>query len=181
MKKILITLALALICVRGYSQTNVTSTVTNSPILGSPVLTFLTTGTNWAVIPYPIYDETDHTWGAGIALAAKINDYFWAVTRLDFLHGEVFTPSLSAQMQAPIKILGKFEAIPLVYSGIGTSFNSTKSTDGNPIGIFGTGLAIKTGAKQKWLPVFGIVTYEHWTGGGFNDNQWRAALGWEPF
>lgn len=183
MKKLILLLLLAAsITLAGYSQGTNTITNPSAPswlqIGGTDVADFFSHA-NIKYATYLIYDSTTKKVGAGVGFGYNVNDFLVSVIRLDEINGGVFVPSGSLQLQAPITIKG-FIVIPLAFSGIATSLNNKKNGDnGNVVGIFGSGVAIRLPASTKWyIPKDIIVDYEKWTGGGFNDNQYRGGFVW---
>ena len=174
MKKLLsITLLAVSLCLTGYSQTTTNSP---NPILDGPagtVWSFLTTGSNWIVAPYAIYDTGTKNGGAGIAALVQVNQYFLSGIRFDYLNAtdELWMPSVQAQLQYPIKT-GRLTLTPIMTAGVATLIGGRESEDGGAVGIFGLGLAA---SFTKNLGVFGH--YERWT--GFDGNQLRGGFYWK--
>lgn len=141
----------------------------------SPVLGFLQNGSNWIAATYGIYDTTSKEFGGGVGVGYKISEYVVTVVRLDFIADRVFVPSGSLQLQLPINI-GRFKLTPFGFSAIATSLNSDLSS-GEPVGIFGAGGALTFNTDSQWYVPKGLIAdFEHWTGGGFNDDQIRFGV-----
>lgn len=174
MKKLLISIALAAGTLAGYSQTE-----PPSPAIDSPIFTFLTQGSNYIVATYGIYDTTTHKFGGGIGAGYKLSEFVVPTLRLDYVDDRLWMPSGSLQLQVPVRILGKVEVSPFVFTGIGTPIGTSKT--GEPVGIFGIGAALKLnrGTKASWaIPDYVIGDFERWTGAGLNSNQVRLGVGW---
>lgn len=174
MKTILSIIMAVGLCATGYSQD------TNSTPFRwweSPITSTLSQGTNYIGATYGIYDMKTKEFGGGIGVGYKINDYVVTVVRLDAISDHLFVPSGSIQLQVPMKFLGRIEVTPFTFSGVATSLNGDDN-NGEAIGIFGVGGAIKFGNNESaWYVPKGLIgDYEHWTGGGFNDDQVRFGV-----
>lgn len=181
MKKLLITLLLAAGCTAGYSQvTNTPPPIledTNVVTTIGDVFDFFRHGSNFLWGVYGTADTTDHTFGGGIAIGYKATPNLVPTLRLDFLHGEVFVPSLNLSLELPISLSGtNVFLIPFTSAGAATSFNNDHA--GQAIGIFGVGFALKFNKAPAWAPLYYLADYERWTGGGFNDDQFRLGVGY---
>lgn len=135
------------------------------------VIDFLSqSGSNWTVIPFVTFLEDDQReeLGGGIAAIYSISDYAGAMLRLDYLDGEVYMPSGNFQLQLPITLFGKVQAVPFALTGVATSLNSGED-DGDVIGIVGTGLGVRV--SDRIGVVYGI---EYWT--GFSGYQHRLGV-----
>lgn len=170
MKKLLLTAIVAAACTAGYSQ--VTNTVTS-------VFDFIHQGSNFVVGAYTMYDDTDHSFGGGVGIGYKATPNLVPTLRLDVVHKRLFVPSVNMSLELPIAIQStNIWFIPMTAAGVATPFNGGNT--GNPIGIFGIGAAIRFDKKPlKILPDYVLWDYERWTGGGFNDNQFRGGFGWK--
>ena len=143
------------------------------PVISGPgwdAFQFLTSsGSNWMVATYGIYDLGTKEPGAGIAAAYKLNDFFVPTMRVDWLNDRVWMPSASIQLQAPVRIMGKLELVPFVFSGIATPVSGRDEDNWDITGIFGIGAAIRI--TDRWDI---IGDYEKW--GGFEGEQIRAGV-----
>ncbi|HSM84600.1 MAG TPA: hypothetical protein VLT16_00555 [Candidatus Limnocylindrales bacterium] len=142
-----------------------------SPVLSGPatqVIDFLTTGSNWMVAPYGIV-TTDSKFGGGIAFGYKLSDFVVPTMRLDYLEGQLWMPSASLQLQAPLTIMGKITAIPFTFAGIATPISGAGNNNGSAVGIFGAGAAIRLSSK-----VDVVGDYEKWS--GFKGGQIRFGI-----
>lgn len=167
MKKLILTLALGLSCLSGYSQD--TNTL---PVLSGPVWTaiqYLGTGSNWMIAPYGIANVSEKKYGGGIAALYKINEFAGPMLRLDYYDGQVWMPSGSFQLQAPLQILNKFTLIPFGFAGVATPLSGKGGNNGSLQGIIGAGFAVRVGAKWDL-----VMDYEHWT--GFKGDQMRFGV-----
>lgn len=150
---------------------------TNStPIISGPVvdaISFAATegATNWMFGIYGINSFTSHQWGGGIGAGYKLSSFVMPVMRLDYIGGEVWMPSGNLQLQVPLMLFGKVEAIPLTFAGVATTVAGGGSENGAAVGILGIGMAVKV---ASWVDL--IADYELWNGGPFHqDNQIRFA------
>lgn len=182
MKKLI---AIALLAVglafTGNSQTN------NPPFVWSPVFDMIGKS-NLVAGTFATYDSTDKSWGGGVFLGYKLTEMLVPLFRFDYVRQDAYAVSGNLQLQLPIDI-GKSEAhpegvvrlTPLTFAGLATSWNNKdNSNDGNPIGIFGAGFAISFNGDHSWFIPSGIAAdWEHWTGGGFNDDQYRFGPFWK--
>lgn len=144
---------------------------TNVSIITGPasrVIEFLSAGTNYMFAPYGII-TTDGKVGGGIALAYKLSDFVVPTLRFDYLDKAVWMPSASVQLQAPLVIGGKFTVIPFAFAGIATTVAGRGADNGDPVGIFGVGAAVRV--AQHWDLV---ADYEKWS--GFSGDQIRFGV-----
>lgn len=151
--------------------------VTNQPpitnILSGPIvdaIDFVGQGSNWFAVPFGMVSTDNKQWGGGLALGYKLSDFVVPLMRIQGIEDvdkhsfNIWMPSLTVQLQAPIVLFGKVTAIPLLYGGAGIPISGAGSINGDPVGILGAGLALKL--SKKWDLV---GTYEHWT--NFKANQ----------
>lgn len=143
-------------------------------LLGEPasrLLAFLSEGSNWIVAPYGIYSPTSKRVGGGIGIGYKLSDFVVPTLRLDYMDGQLFMPSGTLQLQAPLT-LGKVTVIPLVFTGVATPLTGKGNDNLTPVGMFGIGAAVRLGTHWDLL-----ADYERWT--GFSGNQIRAGFAYK--
>lgn len=144
-----------------------------TPLFSGPARTafdFLTSSsTNWMVVPYGIVNSKFDKFGGGIAVAYKLSEFVAPALRLDYYDGRVWMPSASLQLQAPVRIMNKFELIPFAFSGLATPLSGKGNENGTAVGIFGAGAAIRIGARWD---IIGDV--EKWS--GFEGLQYRMGV-----
>jgi hypothetical protein len=151
---------------------------TNTNTLPQPyeqVFEFLSQGSNWIIAPYGTF-TTDHHYGGGLALGYHLNDFMVPFLRLDYLDypgQELWMPSGSLQLQAPINLSTNVSIIPFVVGGIATPIQSGGAgvSAGTPVGIFGGG------ADIKFSQHFGVLAdWETWS--SFPAQQIRVGFHW---
>jgi hypothetical protein len=142
---------------------------TNAPVIAGPgwdAFQFLTSsGSNWMIAAYGIYDSGTEEAGFGLGAGYRLSEFVVPTLRLDYLNQEIWMPSASLQMQAPIRLFGKFDLVPFGFAGIATCVSGPHETYA-PVGIFGLGGAIRVG---KHFDIVG--DYEIWS--GFAGSQYR--------
>lgn len=127
------------------------------PHVGQVVNFFSQTGTNWSVAPFVTYISDEKDIGGGIAALYSISDYAGAFLRIDYFDDQVFMPSGNFQLQLPITLAGKFQVVPFAFTGAASSLNTGES-DGELIGLLGTGLGLRVTDR-----VGVVYDVEHWT------------------
>jgi hypothetical protein len=140
-------------------------------LFGGPITNvwnFLAQGSNFMIAPYGIV-STDGKTGGGLAIAYKLSDFVVPTMRLDYYDHEVWMPSASLQLQAPLTLAGKLTVIPFAFSGIATAVAGRGAENGTVVGIFGAG-----GAVRLSTTVDLVADYEHWT--GFKGDQIRFGV-----
>lgn len=159
-KSILATLAAVALATTGYSQT------TNLPPIGgdtnfwSNLWGTLTTGTNWIVAPHYLYSVDKHRSGGGLALLARLSDNVLTGVGVDCLgQDNIWMPSATLQLNAPVLTLGKVKTVFFGYTGVATPLNAG-SENWTAVAIAGAGANFHI---YKKLAVFGA--YEYRTGG----------------
>lgn len=191
MKKLLpiLAISLSLLTARAQDTSNPPPPIISGPV--TSIIQFLGTGSNWMVAPYGIYSEAglNHkaTMGGGIGFGYKINDFVVPTMRLDYLDGQLWMPSGSLQLQAPIVLFGKKDVagapiegsgltlIPFGFGGIATPIAGKGVDNGTAVGIYGLGVAVRLdalGGIGKKMDF--ILDWEHWT--GFEKAQFRAGF-----
>jgi hypothetical protein len=110
-----------------------------------------------------------------------VNDFVVPTVRLDYLDGELWMPSASLQLQAPVKLFGRMTLIPFGFGGIATPITGKGSDNGTAVGIYGIGGAIRLdflgGNTSRWKPLDIIFDCEKWT--GFPSQQYRLGFVWK--
>ncbi len=162
----------------GTTTSSTPPTNTQPAVITGPVadaLKFITTSgaSNWVVAPYLIYDDGNREFGAGIGLGYQLSQYFVPTLRCDYLNKEIWMPSASMQLQAPVTIMGKLTATPFVFGGMATPLSGQEDENGSLVGIYGVGMSITL--KKDRLYLLGDV--EQWNGAKFTGRQYRAGLG----
>lgn len=141
------------------------------------VIEFLTTpSTNWFGAAYGIINTKNHDVGFGVAAFYKVNDYVGAFLRLDELGGTLYMPSGNFQLQLPLSVMGKFEVIPFLTTGVAMPLG--RSEDGGAVaGIFGSGFAFRLPADTAWyIPKDILFDVEKWT--NVQGLQLRGGVAW---
>lgn len=143
------------------------------PVISGPgwdAFQFLTSsGSNWMVATYGIYDMGTKEVGGGIGAGYRLSEFFIPTMRVDYLADRVWMPSASIQLQAPLRLMGKLDLVPFVFSGIATPISGRDEDNWDIQGIFGIGAAIRI--NEHWDI---IGDYEKW--GGFEGEQIRAGI-----
>lgn len=178
MKKILSLLA-AMICFAGYSQTNTPppETSTNQPPLIPEVpgiiLGFLSnTASNWYVAPYGIYSSDTETFGAGIGVGYSLSPYVVTVLRMDYINDNIWMPSGSVQLQAPVRLMNKVTAVPFGFGGLATPISGRGEDNTTAAGIAGAGIGV------RWTDHLGLIyDIEYWS--NFSGPQHRFGIYWK--
>jgi hypothetical protein len=151
---------------------------TNAPVIAGPgwdAFQFLTSGaSNWMVAAYGIWDSGSEQAGFGLGAGYRVNDFIVPTMRLDFLPTaeggtEIWMPSASIQLQAPVRLMGKLDLVPFGFAGIATCVSGRDEDNGAPVGIFGLGGAVRIG---RHFDVIG--DYEIWS--GFAGSQYRLGV-----
>lgn len=165
-------MAVALTAITGFAQEE-------PPVIKSPVWDFLTQGSNYVFATYGIYNATSESFGGGIGAGYKLSEFVVPTLRLDYINHRFYVPSGSLQLQVPVTVLGKVRVTPFAFSGIATLLNAGSGDNGNVIGIFGLGgsISLVKGHDKWYVPDYLLFDYEKWTGGGFNDDQYRFGVG----
>lgn len=176
MKKFLVLLSLILaVAVNAQTNTPPSLTLTNEvPTLPEHVTTWLnflsTTTTNWVVVPYAIYVDDDvNSFGGGIAAMYSLSQYAWTGLRVDYVNQELWMPSVNLTLQLPIKVANAVTVSPFAISGLATPLGGHRDDNGDAVGIFGGGLAVKV-SKNLGL----VYDAEAWT--GFSGTQHRLGV-----
>lgn len=151
------------------ASTNLPPTI---PEIPGRILDFLSaTASNWYVAPYGIYSSDTETFGAGIGVGYAITPNVVTVMRMDYLNDEIWMPSGSVQLQAPILLMGKVQVTPFAFGGIATPLSGRGDDNRTAAGIAGAGMA--TRFKRVGL----IYDIEYWS--NFSGPQHRFGLFWK--
>lgn len=145
---------------------------TNPPIItgpGTEIIKFLSSGTNWMISTYGIYDTGTKRGGGGIAVLKDVTDYIAVGIRVDYLNKNFWMPQADFQLQAPFQLFGKVTVIPFAFTGIATPLGGRGSENHTPIGIVGIGAAIRI---YKGLDA--VTSYEKWN--TMDGNQIRLGV-----
>jgi len=120
------------------------------------------------VAPYGIISSDGEKYGGGIALAYRLTDFVVPVLRIDYYDQEIWMPSASIQLQAPITLSGKVRVTPFAFAGVATPLSDPEHD--RPVeGIFGVGAAV--GLSKHFSLVADV---EVWT--GFEAEQIRFGV-----
>lgn len=180
MKKLLNIIGVVLLCATGNAQTNTntvpvtTNTVPTIPEYVNTWLGFLSsTATNWLVAPYAIYVDDDvNQLGGGVAVMYSLSQYALTGLRMDYVHDELWMPSVNLTLQLPIKLANKVTVSPFAITGLATPLGGRGDDNGEAVAIVGGGVAAQITKK------FGLVyDAEMWT--GFDGTQHRFGLYWK--
>lgn len=152
-----------------YVTVPVTASITDTnPIIGGPyasALAFLTTGSNWMFTTYGIESINDHKVGFGIGAGYRISDNVVTLLRGDYFDHSFWMPSLSIQLQAPIKLMQKVTVIPFTFGGVATPLGA--GHEGTVVGLLGIGGAIRFDFIKStgfWSKLDAVMDYELWQG-----------------
>lgn len=169
-------LAVCALALSGYSQvldTNTTPPTIEGP--GMEFIQFLSQGSNWVIAPYGIYDDGSKRYGGGLGAFYEVSPFFLVGMRLDALDTanglELWMPSGNIQLQAPFILFGKVKVTPFGQTGIATPVSGAGDNNGDPVGIFGAGVAI---GVYKNLHLIGDI--EKWVGADFTGQQYRFGI-----
>lgn len=203
MKKLIPLLALMFIVGAAYAQTSltnytvityqtqyvtvpVTASITDTnPIIGGPAaswLAFLGSGSNWMAVPYATYSQGDKSFGGGLGLGYLITPNVVTMMRLDYFASKVYMPSLSIQLQAPVKIMQAATIVPFAFAGAASPISGAGSDNGTAVAIVGAGAALRLDFLSKNPTAFVnrldlVADYELWNGlPSDQQKQWRFGL-----
>lgn len=147
------------------------------PLFSGPAATafeFLTTGSNYIVVPYGAMQLKEDKFGGGLAIGYRLSDYVVPFLRLDEFDGNLTMPSGTIQLQLPVRIMNAVTLTPLVYSGVGTCLAGNAANNGQISGVFGAGAAVRLGTHFDL-----IGAYEKRTGIA-SGNFVLFGVGWKP-
>lgn len=184
MKRIIaLIVGVALWCAAVNAQTNTVpeppppETSTNQPPLipeiPGIIIGFLSnTASNWYVAPYGIYSSDTETFGAGIGVGYAITPNVVTVMRMDYLNDEIWMPSGSVQLQAPIRLMNRLQVTPFAFGGIATPLSGRGDDNRTAAGIAGAGMA------TRFNDHIGVIyDVEYWS--NFSGPQHRFGLFWK--
>lgn len=143
------------------------SAQTNTNTAPGNLWDFVTTGTNYFAVPFTTYSVNDHSFGGGIALGYRITEIVAPVIRLDYFNSKLYNVSLTANLQPPRSLFGKFPVTPFVIAGAATPISGGGEDNGTFVSVVGGGLIAHFDtlgsswlAKHAWL----AADYEKWIG-----------------
>ena len=138
---------------------------------GRPVVTNAPSAfsSSWLVVPFGIWSTANH-YGAGVAVLYELTPNIVAGGRLDYLNGAVWMPSMSLQLQAPLRLSKGLTLVPFTFTGAAVPLGGTGS--GNATALLGAGLAVRLGSR-----VDVVMDVERWT--GMDGMQIRAGIIWK--
>lgn len=171
MKKLFLVLLLSVLPVLGFSQTN--TPPEPAPIVSGEwtnIINFISSGSNWMVAPYAIYDVTSKDVGGGVGAFYLLSPLAAVGMRVDYINKEFWMASGDIQIQLPITLFGKFTAVPFGFVGLATPLSGAGDENGTAQAIYGTGLAVRV---SKIIDV--AADWERWTARSSHD-QVRAAV-----
>lgn len=168
--------ALGLVCSSSYAQ------VSNS--YSQTLWDFVTTGSNYFAVPYGTYSLKDHSIGGGVAVGYTATEVIHPIVRIDYFSGTFYMASVTAQLQPPKQLLGKFPITPIAIAGSGIPFSGAGKDNGTFITILGAGAVLKfadvmSADSTSFLKRgFLAVDYERWLGlPSRQESQLRVGLG----
>lgn len=161
MKRTFSILALLGLLYTANAQTNTT------PPVASTIWDYLTTGSNYWAAPYATASVQGSGFGGGIAVGYNLSQTVNPVLRLDYFNGHFYMPSLTAQLQPPVTLFGKFPVIPFGIAGAGTTIGGNGVNNGTMVTILGAGVALRgssiaSGGLLAKMDL--VVDYEKWLG-----------------
>lgn len=191
------TMGLAAILLAGVISSNaqpLAVTTTNPPTIqqgAQEIVNALESGTNWWAEVHGLYAPSlAQKYGGGAGVFWNLSDLVYAGTRVDWVDGGFWMPSLDATFQVPLQITSWLRVAPFGVTGVGIPLSgakvgdftipgSVKDNNGQPTAILGYGMAVhvaKINTTKKYLPksVDLLGDTEKWT--GFEGNQYRVAL-----
>lgn len=178
MKKLITTIGVAAMLATANAQDTNTPSFIASPLWGA------VTGTNFMFATYGISgrDEAGKSvFGGGVGLIYNFSQFAGAVVRLDAMDHQVWMPNGNFQLQAPVTLFGKLTAVPFIFTGIATPIGGKGGHNGEVVGIFGAGLAVRlpeAWRQGKWyVPNDVVWDMERWTP-VYNTWQHRWGLLW---
>lgn len=142
------------------------------PVIGGPAasaLAFLGSGSNWMIAPYFTISTADHSVGGGLAAGYIVTPNVVTLMRLDYFDSKVYMPSLSIQLQAPVKLFQTATLVPFLDVGAGAPISGNGDNNGTPVTIVGAGAALRldffTSNPKAFISKLDLVgAYELWNG-----------------
>jgi hypothetical protein len=116
------------------------------PVIGGPAaswLAFLGSGSNWMLAPYFTIAEESKKIGGGIAVGYLLSPNIVTVMRFDEFDRRAYMPSLSIQLQAPVKLFQAATLIPFGFVGAASPISGAGDKNGAPVAILGIGGALR--------------------------------------
>lgn len=194
MKKLILSIALAVICFTGYSQTNETASSTNTATATDVFTDWvqehksgLLDASRYSVALYGTYapdvPEGEAQFGYGAAVGYSASENVRLVFCYDQFGDEATAVSGSLTFQLPTKPFAKWgwdlEVIPTVFIGTGTAVGGTGGENGGAILITGAGISTKLASfdvLERQATVSAFYLASHWEGVGVYDGM-RHHLG----
>lgn len=137
------------------------------PAPAQTIWDFATTLSNYWAAPFATMATDGKSFGGGFALGANVSPLVNPVIRLDYFDGRVYMGSLTANLQAPRQLFGKFPLIPFGIAGVGTPFAGAGGNNGSLVTILGAGAALKFDSLgSSWIAKHTdfVIDYENWGG-----------------
>lgn len=178
LKKYFVVLTAVLISLLAFTparaQDSTALTISQTTAIVSNVSAFLATSeqvTNWTFIPYAskavgLTDSKGHKaeWGGGIAALYPIyNNGVNLKTglRLQYFAGELFMPSVNAQISSTYNIGGGATWTPFAFGGVAIPIGG--SAQNGDVGVlYGGGASLKYPISKKW-DVGMAIAWEEWS------------------
>jgi hypothetical protein len=154
-------------------STNLPPAPPSIPEIPGKIIDFLSvTASNWYVAPYGIYSSDTESFGAGIGAGYSITPNVVTVMRIDYLNDEIWMPSGSLQLQAPIRLLNKLQVTPFAFGGIATPLSGRGDDNRTAAGIAGAGFG------ARFNDHLGLIyDVEYWS--NFSGPQHRFGVFWK--
>lgn len=107
----------------------------------------------------------DASWGGGFALVQPLNNYVNAGLRMQYLAGEVYVPSVTAQVQTTKNLFGipKLFITTFGFGGAVLPIGGLDQDNGNAYLTYGAGFSIKYQVKEN-LEIGAGYGVEYWPG-----------------
>ena len=139
-----------------------------------PGVVLTNTPSTWAAVAYGITSlgGGQKHYGGGIAGVHEVTPSLSAVARFDYYNGTIWMPSMSLQLQTPVKFtIGGLQVgtLPFAFTGIATALGQPGTA---AVSISGAGLAVRLG---KNFDILGDI--ERWSA-PFNETQLRLGIAW---
>lgn len=145
--------------------------VTHASSTNSITFNFDLGATNWAAIPFAVYDVQTKDWGYGGALMYKVHDNFWAGYRMQNISGRQLTAAVQGQLQIAVKV-GPVTVVPLFETSLGLGKDNLWGGAG-PGGI----VHLYSLNSKKFTLDFAVAgVYEHYIEGSKNGDEVLGGL-----